>query len=187
MSLLTLGDANGKVATRIFFVRADYTPVGPGVAAAVHSDITADGKTDDDIAAVVTDNVAFVRYLQTELFNEVPLFGQADNPASLPVIVATSVRSAEGLARWTEAFESETVRLEISWLNVGTPTRLSAPPRTLGPPFAISGLMLSAEEVRVVVNGVPVRGGVPKALQEGGILFPPAFLFLSTLWSREKR
>lgn len=35
--------------------------------------------------------------------------------------------------------------------------------------------------MRVVINGVPVRGGVPKALQEGGIPFPPAFLFLSTI------
>jgi hypothetical protein len=78
MSFLTTGNAQGKVTACVFFTRADVIPVGPGVAAAIHSDIEADGKKDDNIAADVTDNADLVRYLQTVVFSEMPLFGQND-------------------------------------------------------------------------------------------------------------
>jgi hypothetical protein len=189
MHIIYLGggtSAKGAFATTmVMAIRADYTPVGSGTAISVRSDVLADGETDDDVYAVFTDNPKFVEYLQKEVFYEIPFFGKKEIPGeekSIPVYQANITRSGDGVTRVTERIESEKAQIELTWFDLETPMVLTAPPRGFGPPFKISGVMIPAKSVRVLINGIEAKGELRQGRKEGGFSIPPAFVFFSTAW-----
>ena len=184
MPVIYLGgeESARRATTMVMAIRAEYTPVGVGTAILVRSDVLADGKTDDDVRAVFTDNLKFVEYLQKEIFYEIPLFGKFGAEKSTPVYPASIMRSGDGVTSVTERIEAEKMQLELTWSDLGTPMVLTAPPRSVGPPFTISGVIIPAKSVKVLINGVEAKGTLQKGPEERGVSFPSAFVMASTTW-----
>ena len=88
-------EENGPMTTRASHWRILLSPIGPGHALFLRSDVT------EDESRIYTDNIALARWLQQEILSTGEFSDQ-----TLPVIDAVFSRSGDTRAFWTEIVET---------------------------------------------------------------------------------
>jgi len=163
----------GPMTTRCSHWRILLSPAGPGHVLFLRSDVT------NDVRRIYADNIALVRWLQTEILNTGEFADQ-----TLPVTNAVFSRSGDSRTAWIERIETETEHLVLTWYDFGEPFGISVPVGSVPErPLGWSSVFVPARRAQLTLNGQVATG---QAFPEprGERMSSTAGLALSETWVR---
>lgn len=166
-------EANGPLTTRASHWRVILSPGGPGHVLFLRSDVT------NNERRIYTDNIALVRWLQQEIVTTGEFADQ-----SLPVIDAVFARSGDSRSFWSEAVDSDSARITLTWYDFGEPFVITVPVGSMTDrPLGWSSVFVPARRAQLTLNGM-VAAGQPFPEKRGERMSSTAGLALSETWLR---
>lgn len=177
-SFLRLGEGTGsELTSRASFWRVWLSPVGPGHALFLESELT------DGQVQVYADSLALARWLQQEIE---PTIHAPNGDLSLPVIEAEFSRSGDTLNFWTEEIVSQNSDVRLTWYDflepfVIRPTGKAASSGSL----SVYSLFVPARGARLTIDGQQAAGH-PRPERVDDHDGSSSSLALSETWLRER-
>ena len=150
-SFLRLAESEGEEpTTHVSHWRVLLSPVGPGHAAFVTSELT------DGEPTVYSDNIALARWLQEDIQGS--MTPEYADPG-IPVLDAEFSKSGDARAFWTETIESDEDMIDLTWYGFGEPIAVNAPvggsPER---PHGVLSCLVPADGAQVTMNGAVAVG-----------------------------
>lgn len=134
----------GPNTTDASFWRIKFSPGGPGHVLFIQSELT------DDEPRVYTDNVQLTLWLQKEILNKNPVFGNLE----IPLREAEFWSAGDLRSFWTEYLSTDDEEISLTWYDLGEPFLVHSipggnPPRRYG----VCNVSIPANGARLTVNG----------------------------------
>jgi hypothetical protein len=143
-SFLRLSLDDGKtMAHRTSHWRVFWSPVGPGHALFIESELT-------DGIKIYSDNVALARYLQRQIEY---LLHKPFGDIHIPVIDAIFTREGDPRSYAAEQIESSADSIRLVWYDFITPFNFSAEPGWNNRPIGVQTTFFPATSADLIVNG----------------------------------
>lgn len=164
-------EENGPLTTRASHWRVLFSPVGPGHALFLRSDVT------NNAIRIYADNIALARWLQQEILSTGEFADQ-----TIPVVAAVFSRSGDTRSFWTEIVEAGGERLALTWHDFTEPFVISVPVGSVPErPLGWSSVFVPAQRVQLTHNG-KMASGRPFPEPRGDRMSSTAGLALSETW-----
>jgi hypothetical protein len=159
-SFIRLGEeAGGEFTTRASYWRVLYSPVGPGHALFIQSELT-----DHEVVAY-SDEIALARWLQDEI--EILISPPPFSDPNIRVIDAAFERRGDVRSTVTEEVHSRNDEILLQWSEMTEPLAVHAPPGTSGRSHGVYSIIISARYAQVSINGHFASGKPLRADREG--------------------
>lgn len=165
-------------STSVSFWRVFQSPAGMGHVCFVTSDLAGDGPTPDDVRLAFSDNEKLAGYVAAQLMTA---FDKAYGEKPFPVRQARFERRGDTAGAWTEAFEADGYKIELTWRDFHEPFAIESRAGVPHNPYTILSTFIPAKTAEVVINGKRAAGTATPRMR-GSRQSSSAFLAFAETW-----